>query len=153
MKTFIRSIAISVAILVLYPTAVSAEGAKCNEHDAVTQTMEKLMQAFRTNDANLVSEVLRSDGTVLGYASNRGIVAKQTMADWAKGFSCTPAKDEAQRKRSYEIMDVTGDAAAVKLTLDYPGWDGLDYLMLSKINGKWMVVTKSWSGKTKAVAQ
>ena len=39
----------------------------------------------------------------------------------------------------------------VKVRLDYPGWDGLDYLALSKIDGKWMIVSKSWSGRRKPI--
>ena len=41
------------------------------------------------------------------------------------------------------------DAAVVKVMLDYPAWKGVDYLALSKIDGKWMIVSKSWSGKRK----
>jgi hypothetical protein len=40
----------------------------------------------------------------------------------------------------------------VKLTLDYPGWDGEDYLALLNIDGKWMIVSKSWSGQRKSPA-
>ncbi|MEN5100423.1 nuclear transport factor 2 family protein [Stenotrophomonas sp.] len=47
---------------------------------------------------------------------------------------------------------VTPHAAQVKLTLDYPGWDGEDYLALLNIDGKWMIVSKSWSGQRKSPA-
>lgn len=40
-------------------------------------------------------------------------------------------------------------AAGLTVDLDYATWDGTDYIALSKIGGKWMIVSKSWSGKAK----
>jgi hypothetical protein len=127
--------------------------AQGSERDAVNQVMQKMMRAFEAGDPNLVFEVLRKDGVVVGYSASGGSVVTQTAEEWAKGFPGKPADDEAQRKRSYEIVDVTENAAVVKVMLDYPGWKGLDYLALSKIDGKWMIVSKSWSGQRKPSAQ
>lgn len=146
MKLSIRSFVLTAALLLLLPTSVIAQS---NERDAVDRVMQKMMRAFETGDANLAFEVLRRDGMVLGYSTSRGQVVTQTAEEWAKGFPGKPADDEAQRKRSYEIVDVNENAAVVKVKLDYPGWIGLDYLALSKINGKWMIVSKSWSGQRK----
>ena len=148
MNTLIRSIAFAAALL-LVSTAVVAQS---SEHDAVNRTMQKMMRAFEAGDANLAFEVLRKDGVVLGYSPARGSMVTQTAEEWAKGFSGKPADDEAERKRSYEILDVNENAAVVKLLLDYPGWIGLDYLTLSKIDGQWMIVSKSWSGQVKPKA-
>ncbi|MGH8105025.1 MAG: nuclear transport factor 2 family protein, partial [Arenimonas sp.] len=126
--------------------------AQNSERDAVNRVMQKMMRAFETGDANLAFEVLRKDGAVLGYSKSKGHVVTQTAEEWAKGFPGKPADDEALRKRSYKIVDVTENAAVVKVTLDYPEWNGLDYLVLSKIDGKWMIVTKSWSGQRKPKA-
>ena len=147
MNTLIRSLAFAAALLL--PTAVMAQS---SEHDAVNRTMQKMMRAFEAGDANLAFEVLRKDGVVLGYSPARGSMVTQTAEEWAKGFSGKPADDEVERKRSYEILDVNENAAVVKLLLDYPGWIGLDYLTLSKIDGQWMIVSKSWSGQVKPKA-
>lgn len=147
MKISIQSFVFAGAlILLLLPTSVMA---RSSEHDAVDRAMKKMMRAFETGDANLAFEVLRKDGMVLGYSTSAGKVVTQTAQEWAKGFPGKPADDEAQRKRSYEIVDVTEHAAVVKVTLDYPAWKGLDYLALSKIDGTWMIVSKSWSGQRK----
>ncbi|UXI68935.1 nuclear transport factor 2 family protein [Tahibacter amnicola] len=144
MKHAIRSIAFAAALLLpAFATAQSSERA------AVDRAMQTMMRAFETGDANLAFEVLRKDGVVLGYSTSKGQVVVQTGEEWAKGFPGKPADDEAQRKRSYEIVDVTENAAVVKVKLDYPAWEGLDYLALSKIDGKWMIVSKSWSGRRK----
>lgn len=148
MKIFIRS-AVVAGVLTLLPLCAMAQS---SEHAVVDRTMQKMMRAFETGDANLAFEVLRKDGMVIGYSSSRSAMVTQTTEEWAKGFAGKPADDEAQRKRSYEILDVTENAAVVKLSLDYPGWNGLDYLTLSKIEGHWMIVSKSWSGRVKPKA-
>lgn len=149
MKSSIRSIAFASVLLFLLPASAMAHD---SEHDAVDRVMKKMMRAFETGDANLAFEVLRKDGVVLGYSTSKGQVVTQTAEEWAKGFPGRPADDEDQRHRSYEIVDVTENAAVVKVLLDYPAWDGLDYLALSKIDGKWMIVSKSWSGRRKPAA-
>ena len=29
---------------------------------------------------------------------------------------------------------------------DYPGWRGVDYVVLIKIEGQWMIASKTWTG-------
>ena len=149
MKTSMHSFLLAAALLLLAPASAMARHA---EHDAVQQTMEKVMRAFETGDANLMFEVLRKDGVVLGYSSTQGRMATESTEEWAKGLTGAPAPDEAKRHRRYEILDVTDRSAVVKLSLDYPTWLGVDYLALSKIEGRWMVVSKSWSGQAKPKA-
>lgn len=141
----IRSVVFTGALFLLSASAL-AQG---SEREAVNQAMQKVMRAFQAGDANLMFEVLRKDGVVVGYSASRGSVITQTGEEWAKGFPGKPADDEAQRKRSYEIVDVSENAAVVRVMLDYPAWKGVDYLALSKIDGKWMIVSKSWSGQRK----
>ena len=147
MNISIRSLVFAAVLFLLLPTSASAQS---REHDAVNEVMQKMMRAFEAGDANLAFEVFRKDGVVVGYSSSKGNVVTQTAEEWTKGFPGKPADDEDQRERSYEIVDVTENAAVVKVMLDYPLWTGLDYFALSKIDGKWMIVSKSWSGKTKS---
>jgi hypothetical protein len=144
MKLSIRSVVFAVALLL--PLSAMAQN---SEREAVDRAMQKMMRAFEEGNANLAFEVLRKDGMVLGYSTTRGQVVTETAEEWAKGFPGKPADDEDQRHRSYEILDVNENAAVVKVRLDYPGWDGLDYFALSKIDGNWMIVSKSWSGRRK----
>lgn len=148
MKRSLLSVAFSGALLLAFTSAV----AQTSDHAAVDQAMQTMLRGFEAGDPALVFQVLRKDGVVVGYSPAAGRMVTQTTEEWAKGFTGEPAADEAQRKRSYQILDVTEHAAQVKLTLDYPGWDGEDYLALLKIDGKWMIVSKSWSGQRKVPA-
>jgi len=41
-----------------------------------------------------------------------------------------------------ETLDVTGDAASVKIVDDYAGMRFSDYLSLLKVEGRWLIVNK-----------
>ena len=59
------------------------------------------------------------------------------------------APDEANRKRSIESIDVSGNAAVAKIILDYPATRFVDYMSLLKINGEWKIVTKIFYAEPK----
>lgn len=144
MKISIRSIAFAGALFLLLPTSVMA---KSRDHEAVDLVMQKFMRAYVTADNTLVTEVFRKDGVMIGYSVARGSdLLMRTGEQFAEGFNGKPAADEAKRKRSYEIIDVAENFAAVRVNLDYPGWRGVDYVVLLKADGKWMIISKSWTG-------
>lgn len=145
MKTLIRSVVVAGTLFLAPGWALAQSG----DREAVNAVMQKMMRGFEAGDPKLIFEILRKDGVVVGYSTARGAVVTQTAEEWASGFPGKPADDEALRKRSYEILEVTESAAMVRVMLDYPRWEGLDYLALSKIDGKWMIVSKSWSGRSK----
>lgn len=149
MNLTIPSIVFAAALL-LHSAPATAQS---SNREAVNQVMRKAMRAFETGDRELMFEVLRKDGRVLGYSVSRGQVVTQTAEEWAQGLQGKPADDEARRKRRYEILDVNENAAVVKVMLDYPMWEGLDYLSLTKVDGQWMIVSKSWSGHSKPAAK
>lgn len=122
--------------------------AQSSEHAAVDAVMQTFLRAYPQADSTLVRESFRSDGVMIGYSPLRqdGLVAR-TGEQVAQGFTGTPAANEAQRKRSYQIVDVAENLAAVKVMLDYPGWQGVDYFVLLKTDGKWMIASKTCTGK------
>lgn len=140
----IRSLAFGATLLLLFPAHAMAQS---SEREAVDQVMQKFMRAYTTADNTLATEVFRKDGVMIGYSAARGSNAvTRTGEQFADGFDGKPAADEARRKRSYEIVDVAENLAAVRVMLDYPGWRGVDYVVLLKAEGKWMIMSKSWTG-------
>ncbi len=149
MKTSIRSIVLA-ASLVLFPISAMAQS---SDHEAVDLVMQKFMRAYVAADNTLANEVFRKDGVMIGYSIARGSsLLQRTGEEFAQGFNGKPAADVAQRKRSYEIVDLAENLAAVRVMLDYPGWRGVDYVVLLKTDGKWMIMSKSWTGSLTAKA-
>ena len=143
MKTTIQSLVFAAAISLLPFTAI----AQSSDHKAVDAVMKKFMSAYITADNTLATEVFRKDGVMIGYSVARGSeLLTRTGEQFAEGFNGKPAADEAKRKRTYEIVDMAENFAAVRVNLDYPGWRGVDYVVLLKVDGKWMIMSKSWTG-------
>ena len=145
MKTFLQTLFFG--FFFILPTTAMAQST--SEHDAVKLVMQNLLRAFETGDADLLRKTFRSDGTLVGYSKKSGKVILRSGEEFATGFTGKPADDDAQRKRSFEILDVTENAALAKLMLDYPTWKGIDYMALSKIDGEWKIISKSWNAQAK----
>ncbi|HJU53866.1 MAG TPA: nuclear transport factor 2 family protein, partial [Pyrinomonadaceae bacterium] len=79
-----------------------------------------------------------------------GQFTQRTSADYIAGAPGKPADDEAQRKRSIEMIDITGNAAVAKVVLDYPNAKLTDYMSLLKIDGEWKIVNKTFVAEPKA---
>ena len=143
MKTTLHSLVFAAAISLLPFSAV----AQSSDREAVDAVMKKFMSAYITADNTLATEVFRKDGVMIGYSVARGSeLLTRTGEQFAEGFNGKPAADEAKRKRTYEIVDMAENFAAVRVNLDYPGWRGVDYVVLLKVDGKWMIMSKSWTG-------
>ena len=143
MKISIHSLIFAAAASLLPFTAI----AQSSDREAVDAVMKKFMSAYITADNTLATEVFRKDGVMIGYSVARGSeLLTRTGEQFTEGFNGKPAADEAKRKRTYEIVDMAENFAAVRVNLDYPGWRGVDYVVLLKADGKWMIMSKSWTG-------
>jgi hypothetical protein len=121
-----------------------------SDHDAVKLVLQNFLRSLETSDADLMRKTFRNDGLLIGYSSRNSKVVTRSTDEYAKGFVGKAADDEAQRKRSFEILDISENAAMGKVMLDYPTWKGVDYMALLKIDGEWKIVSKSWSGSVPA---
>jgi hypothetical protein len=79
-----------------------------------------------------------------------GAFTTRTAEEYISGASGKPAADEAQRKRRIVSVDVAGDAAIAKIELDYPTTFFTDYFTLLRIDGKWMIMNKTFHARAKS---
>jgi Putative lumazine-binding len=135
------------ALFFLVTNAATAQST--NDREAVKAVLENFVGAYVTDDAEIMRKAFRSDGVMVGYSTRNKAVVIRNGDEFAKGFTREPAADEAQRKSSFEILDITNSGAVAKVILDYPTWDGIDYLSLAKIDGEWKIISKSWHGQVK----
>jgi hypothetical protein len=135
------------AFLIVVPSTVMSQNT--SEHEAVKATMQKFIRAYETDDGNLMRQVFRGDGMMIGWTKSTDKVTAVRGEEYVKGFEGKPADDEPQRKRSFEILDVSDYGALVKVLMDYPTWRGVDYLTLNKIDGTWVIISKSYIGRSK----
>ncbi len=119
------------------------------ELDATKIPLQNYIKAHETGNPDFIRRSFSNDAKILGYMGGKFI--SWGTEEYAARFTGKPADDESQRKRSIELLSLTGDAAVGKVVLDYPTIKFVDYMSLLKINGEWKIVNKSFNAETKTV--
>lgn len=137
-------VAVAVVLGGATTTGFSRQGA---EEKEVRAALEHYLAGHATGDGEHYKLVFHPDSKL--YFNRDGKFATRTAAEYISGASGKPAADEAQRKRRIVSVDVTGDAAMAKVELDYPTTFFTDYFNLLKVDGKWMIVNKTFHARRK----
>lgn len=131
------------ALLVVWSRA-SAQNA---EEAAVRQAIEHYFRGHATGEGQHFQKVFHPEAKLFWVRD--GKFSQRTSAEYIAGASGKPPADEAQRKRKIESVDVTGNAAVVKVLLDYPNARFTDYMSMLKIDGEWKIVNKTFVSEPK----
>lgn len=109
---------------------------------AVRATLQHYIQGHATGDPAHMRLAFNPAGRL--FWSNADTLASRSVEEYIARMPGKPAPDEAGgiRKRSIEIVDVTGNAAIGKVVLDYPDAHIVDYMSLLKTNGEWKIINK-----------
>lgn len=126
-------------------------GAQSSEADAVRVPLENYIKGHATGDAQYIRKAFHVEGDLIFIRD--GQYMTRSFADYIAAFSGKPAADEDKRKRTIESIDVSGNAAAAKIILDYPAVRFVDYMSLLKIDGEWKIVTKIFYAEPKRPAE
>jgi hypothetical protein len=143
-KLTLLLIILSAASLAAWRQSASAQNA---EEAAVREAIEHYFRGHATGDGEHFKKVFHPESKL--FWIRNGEFAQRTSADYIAGSSGKPAADEAQRKRRIESVDITGNAAMVKVVLDYPSMRFTDYMSMLKIGGEWKIVNKTYVAEPK----
>lgn len=119
------------------------------EKTAIGVPLENYFKAQATANADLIRKAMHSEAKIMFMSE--GKFTQWSSEEFASRFKGTPAADESKRKRSFEILDVFGNAAIAKVTLDYPTVKFTDYMTLLKIDGEWKIINKTFYSEQKKV--
>jgi hypothetical protein len=109
---------------------------------AVRETIENYFRGHATGNGDYFKKAFHPEARLFWIRD--GQLAERTSADYISGASGKPAPDEAKRKRRIESIDITGNAAIVKVALDYPDAHIIDYMSMLKVDGAWKIVNKTF---------
>ena len=109
---------------------------------AVRETIENYFRGHATGNGDYFKKAFHPEAKLFWIRD--GKFAERTSADYINGASGKPAPDEAKRKRRIESIDITGNAAIVKVALDYPDAYIIDYMSMLKVDGAWQIVNKTF---------
>lgn len=113
-----------------------------SEEAAVRAAIEHYFRGHSTGDGAHFRKAFDPDSKLFWIRD--GKIAQRTSEEFIAGAKGSPAADEDRRKRRIDFIDITGDAAVAKLTLDYPDVVFTDYMSLLKVDGEWRIVNKTF---------
>lgn len=146
-KLVLSFIILSLAsVAALYPA-----WAQNKEEAGVRQALNYYIQGHVTGDGENFRKAFHTEAKL--FWIREGQFTQRTSAEFIAGASSKPAADEAERKRSIESIDITGNAAIAKIVLDYPTVRFTDYMSLLKIGDEWKIVNKTFVAEPKAKPQ
>src|SRR5687768_12331201 len=133
--------------LALISIAALAAVGQTPEKDAVRVPLENYIKGHATGDGEFMKKAFHTEGNLIFVRD--GKFTTRSFTEYIAGFTGKPAADEANRKRTIEDIDVSGNAAVAKIILDYPSTRFVDYMSLLNINGEWKIVTKIFYAEAK----
>ena len=139
---------LSFAVLVLLFAASAPALAQESEEAAVRAAIEHYFQGHATGQGEHYRKVFHPDAKL--FFIRDGKLTQWTSEEYISRASGKPAPDEAQRKRRIDSIDIVGNAAFVKLTLDYPNVIFTDYMSMLKIDGQWKIVNKTFHSQPRS---
>ena len=113
------------------------------EQAAARKPLEAYIKGHATGDAAYMRQAFLQTAHIEGIRDGKFL--SWTADEYIAGFKGKPAEDEAKRKRSIDQVDVTGNAAMARVTLDYPSGTFTDYFVLLKVDGEWKIANKVWT--------
>lgn len=132
-------------LLLLFYTPALAQD---SEEEAIREAVSHYLQGHATGDGAHHEMVFHPESKLFWIRD--GQLNQRTSAEYIAGASGKPADDEAERERRIAMIDVTGDAAVVKVELDYPSALITDYFSMLKVDGEWKIINKIFTVAPKA---
>lgn len=124
-----------------------AEMMSKTEAEAVKIPLENYIKAQATGNGDFIRQAFYKDARIMAFRDNK--MVNLSVEEFASRFTGKAADDEAKRKRSFTILEISGTAAIARIDLDYPTVKFVDYMSLLKIDGEWKIVNKSFYAEPK----
>jgi ABC-type transporter MlaC component len=136
----------------LLVTALLAGGAQVTRAQApatpeaqVRAVVERYLHGLKFNDTKDLEAAFWPDARLM-FVRKDGSIGQLTQQEWYKMFAGAEGKEE-QGTLKILAVDVTDNAASVKVIETYPKSVYVDYLNLLHINGEWRIVNKIYTSR------
>lgn len=142
-----RIFALAATALMIFAIA-NAQGTKPEgEEAAIRRVVESYLHGLKFNDIESLKKAFWPDAKLI-FVKRDGQLGQLTQAQWYEGFTASAGKEEPGDLRIASV-DITLNAASVKVEEDYPDSKYFDYLSLLKFNGEWRIVNKIYASERK----
>jgi hypothetical protein len=143
---YMKASLVTLACVLLMAAAAiaSSPGTQTNPVEtAVRQTVQHYLHGLKHNDVESLKKAFYPEAKLFFVGKDKQL-GQLTQEQWYKGFAASAGKEE---KGDLQItsVDITGDAASVKVEEVYDRSKYIDYLSLLKFNGEWKIVNKIYT--------
>ena len=120
------------------------------EMQQISECVERYFQGMYQSDGAILRSAFHASAAITGNTEGKyAAMDVDSFVSFAEKQASAAAAGEAYDMRIVAI-DVSGDAAMVKVADRYIGRDFIDYLSLLKVDGAWLIHNKIWQGGTKS---
>src|SRR5215510_12265677 len=131
----------------LLALAVTCAAQQSSDEALVRKAVETYLHGLKFNDVASLKKAFTADAKLL-FVKKDGSLGQLTQEQWYKGFESSAGKEE-QGDLKIVSVDITGDAASVKVREEYPNSIYTDYVSLLKLGGEWKIVNKVYVAEAK----
>jgi len=136
-----------ILILAAFTACSWTAGASTADEEAIRTTIGDYFRGHATGDAANFRKAFLPTAHIEG--NREGKFVSWTLEEYCSRFKGSPAPDEASRVRTIDLVDVSGDSAIAKATLDHVTMVFTDYFVLLKVDGEWRIANKVYYGRKK----
>ena len=136
----------ALGMVLLVPASVAAQG-PAGDEAAVRAVVERYLHGLKFNDTSSLHEAFWPEAKLF-YVNKEGQVGQWTQATWYASFAGSVGREEKGDLR-IAALEVTRDAASVKVVEDYPRSRYTDYLSLLRLKGRWWIVNKIYTSESR----
>lgn len=111
-----------------------------NDQARVRSVVQRYLHGLKFNDTVDFHAAFLPDARLM-FVRADGSLGQLTQAEWYRGFAASAGKEEEGELR-IDAVDITGNAAAVKVVEVYPKSRYTDYLNLLRLGDEWRIVNK-----------
>ncbi|MBK7705697.1 MAG: nuclear transport factor 2 family protein [Acidobacteria bacterium] len=118
-----------------------------DEKEKVRVPLESYIKGHATGNPDFIRAAFHKDARINAFRD--GKLLNLSAEEFAVRFNGKAADDEAKRKRSIDTIEISGNSAIARITLDYPAVKFTDYMSLLKIDGEWKIINKTFYAEPK----
>jgi hypothetical protein len=106
----------------------------------VRAAVDHYFQGHATGDASHMRLAFLPTAHIEGLRN--GAFVSMTLDQYCSGFTGKPAADEAARRRTLDLVEISGTSAIAKATLVHGAIWFTDAFVLLKVDGQWRIANK-----------
>jgi Putative lumazine-binding len=137
MRTRVCGSLTAILVMLLAPTA---RAQTAPDEAKVRQTVETYLHGLKFNDVPSLRKAFYPEAKLF-FVKKDGTLGQLSQEQWYKGFEGSAGKEEAGDLRIASV-DLTGNAASVKVVETYPKSVYTDYISLLRLGADWKIVNK-----------